>query len=396
MAVAADIQKIQHPRGPLTITLKKTALNVFDESREDLWTFDLAGRPTGMYVNDVNYRRTLNNSFFIKSRFEHDGQVYRDVTPAELDIVWPLLDQGLQLVRDIQPKLPEHFQHIANTVTGITPEVLDSDAQNFNNIYKPISILPPDQYLALVVQMTEGCNYNKCLFCNFYRDRKFIIKTEPDFQNHLRSIKQFFGEGISLRKSIFLADANALVVPTNRLIPMLDNIQQSFPELKKIFSFIDVFTGVKKNATEFKLLFDRGLRRVYLGLESGSSDLLEFLHKPQIDSEIRELSENLKNAGISLGLIFLVGAGGKQFHTRHVQQSIELIEKLPISKGDLVYISEFYQTNPEYQRAMEQNQYQIPDRFEIREMALDFKSQLKTILPKGVAASVYDIQQFFY
>ncbi len=396
MTDSADIQKIPFSDRTVTFTLKKNAFNIFDESSEDLWTFDLSGRPVGLYVDDVNYRRTLDNRFLVKSRFEQNGSVFRDVTPVSMETAWPKLQQGLEFLKTAESSLPDSFQGIIKSILSITPETLAADAQRFRRIYKPVSILPPDQYMALVVQMTEGCNYNKCLFCNFYRDRRFLIKSGSDFRHHLQQIRKFFSEGLSMRKSIFLADANALVTPMMRLIPMMAELRSTFPELGKVYSFIDVFTGMKKTTEDFCEIRSHGLQRVYLGVESGNPELLQFLRKPQLEPEIVSLAENLKSAGIQLGVILLAGAGGVSCHEKHLRDSVQLVRKLPLSRGDLVYISEFYQTNPEYQTAMAESGYPIPNRFEIRSMADELRAAVKDTVPQGAAVPVYDIQQFLY
>ena len=95
---------------------------------------------------------------------------------------------------------------------------LDEDAARFRSIYTPVAILPPDQYLAVVVQATEGCSWNRCTFCDFYRQQPFRIKGDGEFRSHVGDVVSFFGTAIGLRRSIFLADANALVIAQDRLL----------------------------------------------------------------------------------------------------------------------------------------------------------------------------------
>jgi hypothetical protein len=91
-----------------------------------------------------------------------------------------------------------------------------------------------------------------------------------------------------------------------------------------------------------------------------------------------------------------VGAGGEVFRERHLKDSLNLIKKLPLGKGDIIYISEFYKTNPEYEIEMKKYNLTLPSRMEIREMANEFKLSVKENVPRGVAVSIYDIQQFIY
>ncbi len=382
--------------GKILLTIKPHAVNLFTQPDNDLWTFDLEGRPIGMFIDGVNYRRTLSNHYFQKDRICIDGEDYRNVNPIGLGIAEGLIVNAHKLLSDIRPKLPLEIHPMIDRILSQNMPVLEKNGQAFNDIYLPISILPPDQYMAMVIQITEGCNYNRCTFCNFYRDRPFKIKTADEIEVHIDRVLDFLGEGIKLRKSIFLADANALVMPQNRLMGALEIIQKKIGSTREIFSFIDVFTGIRKSAADFSNLAALGLKRVYLGIESGDPELLELLHKPQVTDDIIDLAENLKRGGVQLGVIFLTGAGGWDYHAQHMNNSQALLEKLPLGKGDIIYLSEFYETNPEYETVLKKQGILQPNRQDIRKMTLDFKSQIQEITSKGVIISTYDIQQFLY
>ncbi len=148
---------------------------------------------------------------------------------------------------------------------------LQADAGRFAEVYRPVSILPPDQYLALVLQATEGCSYNRCTFCDFYRDRPFRVKSADELRTHIAAVRAFFGPALGLRKSLFLADANALVAPMPRLRAWLDVIAEEriLPAGAGIYSFMDAFDVQRKTPDEWAELAARGLRRVYIGMETG-------------------------------------------------------------------------------------------------------------------------------
>lgn len=179
-------------------------------------------------------------------------------------------------------------------------------------------------------------------------------------------------------------------------MPILRTVSQSFPEFRNIYSFIDVFTGINKTEKNFSHLRKMGVRRVYLGVESGNPELLTLLRKPQPAAKVIELSKRIKGGGIALALIFLGGAGGKTFHPRHLRDSIGLIEQIPLTDNDLVYVSEFYETNPEYGSVLRNHGIPSPNRVETRRMAKEFVSAARRVVPKGVQVPIYDIQQFFY
>ena len=378
----------------LRLTLKHHAFNVFTQPDEDLWTFDRTGRLLGMYVNGVNYRRTLDNRFVRKSREMIEGETYREVSLIPWKEAENLLAQSHHLLEQAQ-NLPAGFADMARKVLARKMDDLEEEGERFRRIYLPVTILPPDQYMALVLQITEGCNYNLCTFCNFYRDRPFRIKSMPEVEEHITRVLDFFAAGLTLRKSVFLADANALATPQERLVSFLEMIRTKIPQ-RRIYSFIDVFTGLKKTAEDFARLKTLGLQRVYLGVESGSADLLELLNKPQLTEDVIQLAESLKAGGLDLGLIFLAGAGGKKYHGAHLAESLELVRRLPLGKGDIVYISEFYETNREYNRVLKEVKAPLPERKDVRRMAVEFNREMRTVVPIGTAVSVYDIQQFLY
>jgi len=378
----------------LRLTLKHHAFNVFTQPDEDLWTFDRTGRLLGMYVSGVNYRRTLDNRFVRKSREMIEGETYREVSLIPWKEAENLLAQSHHLLEQAQ-NLPAGFADMARKVLARKMDDLEEEGERFRRIYLPVTILPPDQYMALVLQITEGCNYNLCTFCNFYRDRPFRIKSMPEVEEHITRVLDFFAAGLTLRKSVFLADANALATPQERLVSFLEMIRTKIPQ-RRVYSFIDVFTGLKKTAEDFARLKTLGLQRVYLGVESGSADLLELLNKPQLTEDVIQLAESLKAGGLDLGLIFLAGAGGKKYHGAHLAESLELVRRLPLGKGDIVYISEFYETNREYNRVLKEVKAPLPERKDVRRMAVEFNREMRTVVPIGTAVSVYDIQQFLY
>jgi len=379
-----------------TFTLKHNAMNIFLEPQNDLWSFDLEGHLIGMYVNGKNYRRTLDNKFYMKNRTIKAGETFRQVDEISIEKVTPIIYKVFSLIKNNLGRLPTAFQNPFKRILQMDLPALENKAKIFSKIYLPISILPPDQYLSLVIQLAEGCNYNQCIFCNFYRDRPFKIKSQTELNSHLVQLKKFFGHGISLRKSVFLADANALAVPQIKLIQSLETMQKVFPQFKSFYSFIDIFTGLKKSVNDFRKLKKLGLERVYLGIESGNSDLTLFLNKSRTNVDIIELTSNLKLAGINVGLIFLIGVGGKYFAKRHQVDSVELLKKLPLTKNDIVYISELNETNQEYSNSMKQDNYSLPTKLEIRKWSNSFKSAVKENVSKNVKVSIYDINQFFY
>lgn len=226
--------------------------------------------------------------------------------------------------------------------------------ETFRSIYRPITILPPDQYRALVLQATEGCAWNKCEFCGFYRDTRFRRRDPEEFREHVGRVRAFFGGDLALRTSVFVGQANAIMLPMDDLVPIFEIIGQEFPELtvapdaalgaaaklRGIYSFLDAFTTKHKTAVDYAELRRLGLRRVYIGMETGCETLLELLKKPATNEGLAHAMHALKEAGVSVGIILLAGVGGEEFAERHVAETLAAIRALPLGRDDLVFLSE--------------------------------------------------------
>lgn len=119
MAVRAQIQRLSLGENrTVTVTLKPHVLNVFEEPVTDLWTFDIEGRLVGMYVDQVNYRRTLDNRFFMKSRTRIAEETHRSVNPVPADRAEELLNRGRFLLHHVEPRLPAHLYLAPRPVPG--------------------------------------------------------------------------------------------------------------------------------------------------------------------------------------------------------------------------------------------------------------------------------------
>ncbi|MCL6444619.1 MAG: radical SAM protein [Alicyclobacillus sp.] len=277
-----------------------------------------------------------------------------------------------------------------------SPEALAGDEQAFRKVYLPISILPPDRYHALVVQITYGCSYNKCLFCDFYRDRRFHIKTTEELEIHLDRLRDFMGPRIADRSGIFLADGNAFVVPTARLLAMMDLIRRKFdgPVSEDFYTFMDTFTLEHKSAQDLYRIYDHGLRTVYTGLETGSNRLRAFLRKPGTSEEAVQALNTLKGAGFRLGVILLVGVGGPAFAEEHLNETLQALRNIHFTEGDIVFLSPFVpprQTG--YDEEVRANAL-VP--FTEAEIAVELNRWRRTLAPLHAKVTLYSVKEHLY
>ncbi|MBI4787509.1 MAG: radical SAM protein [Chloroflexi bacterium] len=395
--------------------------------------YDPEGRMTGAWVEGRNYRRSLDNHIMVKQEGPRRGLSYRVRRELEPEEARQFLARAYGRVAEYREEARRscalttgrasaaEWQAVYDALDRILecdlPQ-LEREAEAFHNIYKPINILPPDQYLALVLQATEGCSYNQCAFCGFYRDRAFRIKSLDEFKQHIRDVRAFFGQALRVRKAIFLADANALVIPQAQLLAILDVINAEFaieprgldrtalrawraehPNFfEGVYSFIDAFTSRRKTAQDFHEMAQRGLRRVYIGLESGDGELLKFMGKPNSPQDVAQLVGQVKAGGVAVGLVILAGAGGDTFAAQHVQRTTELVNTLPLDSGDLIYFSELVDYPGSQYSALAREADIQPlaiDEIEqqIKQLRAGFRFNDKEHTPK---ISYYDVREFIY
>jgi len=231
---------------------------------------------------------------------------------------------------------------VLGLATGFDGRAAQLDAERFRRVYAPIGILPPDQYLALVLQATEGCSFGSCTFCDLY-DGPYRVKSVAEFRRHVRDVQEYLGASLALReRSVFLGAANALAIPISTLLPLVDVMvsELGVGTARPLHAFVDAFTGARKSVADYRALAARGLRRVYIGLESGHDPLLAFVRKPGTASQAVETVRALKEAGINVGVIVIAGLGGDRFAPGHVAGTVGTLNAMRLGPGDLIYLSE--------------------------------------------------------
>lgn len=191
-------------------------------------------------------------------------------------------------------------------------------------IYEGSVFRPPSEARSLILQATIGCSHNKCTFCITYRDKKFRIKTFEEIKDDVEKILPYYGDA----KRIFLADGNALVIPTNDLIKILHLIKESFPRLERIGIYACPQDILKKSVSELKALKSSGLGIIYLGLESGSDPILKKVRKGVSSKRMVEAGDKVKEAGIILSVIFILGLGGKEQSQEHATETARVLTKM--------------------------------------------------------------------
>ncbi|MBM3470673.1 MAG: radical SAM protein [Armatimonadetes bacterium] len=400
---------------PPRIACKRESLviTVFD-GEEAIYTFDHAGRFWSAWAGYRLYRRALDGRV-MRKHTDRSGRHPRrhrsfleggaraaitDATARAAAAALLALRSGTAEILWSLPGEPDAGRAAAllEAAARFDAGAAEADAQRFASVYAPVPILPPDRYRSLVVQVTEGCHWNRCTFCSFYRTRPFRIKPLDEFASHLGAVRAFFGPGLTLRRGAFLGDANALLLPVADLIPRLDLLARALPEhAGDLAAFIDVFTGHRRDCRDLATLRARGLRRIYLGLESGDDRMLEFLNKPQSAEEAIGLAHAAREAGLAVGIIVMAGIGGDAFWPRHVEATLAAIRAMDLGAGDLLYVSAFAapREGPYAERAMAAGVKSLTED-EVWDQVDELVSGSRAVLGAGARVARYDIEEFIY
>ncbi|RKZ13266.1 hypothetical protein DRQ32_01960, partial [bacterium] len=323
------------------------------EAGEDqAWEFDPAGRLIVAQEESVSRHRTFDGRIWghrvIGSNEERrliddagpdDPQVWlarvhgriRRWMAADAEAVW-VRGEGIS---------PLDFARSSLAMTAArSPAILKTEVAWAERIWRQVPVLPPDQYESLVLQISEGCPWDRCRFCSLYRDVPFRERTLEEIERHLDEVLLFVGASAARVHRVFLGQANALLRDTGELLEILQMIrrripiadptlgagaqrrwlQEHTPSASGFFAFIDAFHKPRP-VQDWALLRDAGLRRVYIGLESGDGQRLRALGKPLDPDRAIELVDDLHAAGLPVAVILLTGIAGPEGEAAHREAS---------------------------------------------------------------------------
>ncbi len=180
---------------------------------------------------------------------------------------------------------------------------------------------PPSEWRSLILQVTFGCSWNRCHFCEMYKSKEFEIKTFSKIVEEVNMIKKC---QIPVKR-VFLADGNAMVLSSKKLLPILNLLRASFPELRRVSTYALPGDILSKSDDELKELKEAGLGLIYVGIESGDDKLLKMINKGESFSSTVEGLLKAKKAGIKSSVMILTGLGGSLYTKQHAEQSAKVV-----------------------------------------------------------------------
>lgn len=182
---------------------------------------------------------------------------------------------------------------------------------------------PPSEAESLILPVTDGCSWNHCTFCEMYTapQKKFRARDAAETLETLRRCGERFGSDI---RRVFLADGDALVLPTRRLLEILGAIREHLPAVRRVSSYCLPRNLRKKSVGELAELAAAGLTMAYVGAESGDDDVLAKVRKGETFASTRDALDKLQQAGIRRSVMILNGLGGKALSRQHAENSARL------------------------------------------------------------------------
>jgi radical SAM superfamily enzyme YgiQ (UPF0313 family) len=183
---------------------------------------------------------------------------------------------------------------------------------------------PPSEAQSLILPVTDGCSWNQCTFCEMYTapQKQFRARDEAEVLGSIRQAGEQFGADV---RRIFLADGDALVLPTRRLLNILAAIREHLPAVRRVSSYCLPRNLRKKSLEELRELADAGLSIVYIGAESGDDEVLARVKKGETFESTREALDKLGQAGITRSVMILNGLGGPALSAQHADNSARLL-----------------------------------------------------------------------
>jgi radical SAM superfamily enzyme YgiQ (UPF0313 family) len=157
------------------------------------------------------------------------------------------------------------------------------------------------------------------------------VKTPADVSRQIRLAAQAVGHTV---RRVFLADGDALILPAERLAALLDELYGAFPRLQRVSAYAGPQSILRKDVSELAFLYEKGLKLVYYGLETGDGDLLKAINKGVTAEQAIEAGRRVRAAGLKLSMMVIVGLGGapgSAAHARETARAVNLIRPSMLS-----------------------------------------------------------------
>lgn len=180
---------------------------------------------------------------------------------------------------------------------------------------------PPSEANSIIFQVTLGCSFNKCSFCNMYRTKEYSERSWEEIKSEIDIVSQSFPQ----TERIFLADGDAINLSTEKLVQILNYIKEKFRNLERISCYAMPKNLLQKTSDELTLLNSKGLDMLYIGIETGNDILLKKITKGATSKSIIDACNRAKKSGFIISCMIILGIGGKKYSMDHMKETARVV-----------------------------------------------------------------------
>ena len=238
---------------------------------------------------------------------------------------------------------------------------------------------PPSEGRSLIIQATIGCSHNRCRFCTMYREKKFRMRSSDEIIEELKGLRDYYKH----YRRIFLADGDALGMPTTELMKILSFIREHIPQINRVGIYAHGKNLLGKSVEELKSLKEAGIGIVYIGLESGSDKVLAQMNKGISVAECVEGTLRAKEAGMKVSVMLISGLGGRKLMREHAVESARAVNM--INPNYLSLLTLMLDKSAEIMRDIEDGSFELLEPEEVLDEARIFLQE--TSLDKTIFRS---------
>lgn len=182
---------------------------------------------------------------------------------------------------------------------------------------------PPSEGANLIIQVTYGCSFNECSFCSMYKSKQYRARPRDEIFADISDAAQDWPEA----HRVFLADGDAMGLPAEDLKAILIRLAETFPNLQRVSAYATPVNLLRKSPEELDQLRALRLNLVYVGIESGSGEILKRITKGASPGSIEKALAKARSADIKVSATIILGLGGRNLWREHIEGTTDLINK---------------------------------------------------------------------
>ena len=180
---------------------------------------------------------------------------------------------------------------------------------------------PPSEAKSLIFQVTLGCSFNECSFCDMYRSKEYSERSWEEVKAEI----DLMAKTMPKTTRIFLADGDALNLSTDYMIQIVEYIYQKFPNLERVSCYAMPMNLLKKTSEDLDRMNKAGLNRLYLGIETGNDIILKKVTKGATQKTMIKACKKAKDAGFTLSCMVILGLGGSKYTKENAVDTAKVI-----------------------------------------------------------------------